>query len=328
MAIKEVFAFDHLPISGSVTYADVPGAFDRNRGFGTAAVKLITNRKRLVVSGEACLLRMKLHQIDLDTSKKVIIGYRVRLDNVGCIVVGFSQAAIFTTFPVVAITGTMLGAPALTDLYIETVLDYEHGTLSVFVDGAMKYTRGLGGEGTTYPCIGVGNTANTTYGFNITDIYVRDCSGEDDIFPFGMAICTPVVIDSAETSGWTSTSGDTVLGTLSTPFVALSEATPVIESAVSAAAQPIVASLNATTAGSNTIIEAVKLLVSAKDSTVPAKTISGSLQLDGQSTQGKSLLLTTLMQPNKSLGCFSKAPDGSAWTLAKVNQSTVTATTG
>lgn len=321
MAIKEVLAFDHLPALGLVTYAGVPGIFDKNRGFGTAVVKLILNRKRLTAYGGGCMLRLKLDQLNLDYSKKVIIGYRIRIDGTGCFVVGFSQTAVTASLPIPPITGLMLGISANTDAYVEVVLDYEHGVIIVFVDGVAKLTRELAGEGTSYPSLSWGNNVDNGVGFNLTDIYVRDCSGESDIFPSGGMICTPVTVDVVEDTNWAASNGDTLLGALNTPFTALSEATPTIDSPVSAVAQSVTIGLTATVED-NTVIEAVKLLISAKDTITPSKTVKGSLKLGSTTVNGNNLLLTTAMQPNKSLGCFSKAPDGTAWTIAKVNQAT------
>lgn len=353
---KTMFAWDHVPAllntSGGyvATYAaDFPfsyvlGSFTNNAGtttYGTVGVNLDAGGSWLSTSpGGAGFLSpntygsghsgwtLPANQWDL-TKARSWIGFRYKFS--GSWAAGSLPLMIYTStgstnqltlFGQSDIAGLVAGQ----EYYVEVVIDRVANTRSVWVDNvlvvnaapityAIQSTDRIGfGQCITLTASG---TAPATIAHNFKDTYLADDPGDGTFVRLGPQLAKPLNMLTASGNGWTASTG-TPLSALTTAISTSSPSTPNVASASDGT--PLVTTFGSgTDAGAK--INGVLLIAGGQRNpgtgTMMRNTLSDAAQ-PPNTLQANLQFPAGAFQYGRKLAWWPTAPDGGAWTSAKI----------
>ncbi|MNQ12052.1 hypothetical protein D3C85_249510 [compost metagenome] len=221
------------------------------------------------------------------------------------------------------------GAPWLTgvgtEYYVEHTYDFVTGVTSTLVNGVAQanYTGPAMPAGSKAAFVAGTGCLNFRLGtsvggrYAIRDIYILDdIAGDGMTAPLGSQRMYPVQLDVATGAGWVAAGGGTVLDTLNAPY-------PATNSVTSAADKtPLDTSLkHSIPAGSR--IAAVKLGLTGKSLGDAPSTSKVEVTQGGTTLAAKFVVSSNTAQSNEQASLLPKAPDGTTWTLAKLDATAV-----
>lgn len=326
MSFKLICAFDHMATGSLVTHC---GMEVRGNGYGLQP-NIWTDpggRQRMKNGGLYSCIAIPFANIGLDFRKRICMGYRLSSDNYASSAFYLSQG-LPSAGADISVSGLTLGLTG--DSYIEVLFDFTNSRLTYFVDGVQKlqqqYTTTDMNRFITTSAFLTFYGNNADYYSSITDIYFRDEGPtEAAITATGPLVAYPIRQKDTLGADWTPPASTTLAESLNTLSLAGKETTPVITNAGTAPVTPLVSNLLVSSQNITNIV-AVSFIGTAQDSVAPAKTLNSKLTLAGTDAAGIPIPLTTTQVPGKRIGVFDKAPDGTAWTLAKLQQTTLTVT--
>lgn len=212
------------------------------------------------------------------------------------------------------------------EAYLEIVYDFVAGTYSAYWDDV------YGGAG-TIATISVANlkagklvmflnhaSSGAVGVVGIKDIVLTDSiPGDGVITRVGPRLCVPVTVDVASGTDWTVSDGGTILNALNAP---VETGTATVTSGPSKA--PLVVSLKSTIPqGAN--IDGIMLAMIGKTD-VPGALTGIKLTNDAKTINGVSKAIGTTQKYGNSMGAYTRAPDGSRWTAASIDSTSVSFT--
>lgn len=326
MSFKVICAFDHMASGSLVTHC---GLEIRGNGYGSQP-SIWTDpggRQRVRNGGLYSCLAIPFNNLGMDFRKRICMGYRLSSDNYASSGFYLSQG-LSSGGADITVSGIALGLTG--DAYIEVLFDFTTNKLTYFVDGVQKlqqqYTAADMTRFTTTSGFLTFYGNNSDYYSSVTDIYFRDEGPtESAITALGSVIAYPIRQKDTTGADWTPPALTTLADSLNSMSLAGKETTPVITNPGVAPVTPLVSNLLASSQNIRNIA-AVSFILTGQDSVAPAKTINSKLSLGSNNLLGTPIPLTTAQVPGKRIGVFDKAPDGSAWTLANLQQTTLTVT--
>jgi hypothetical protein len=221
------------------------------------------------------------------------------------------------------------GAPWLTgvntEYYVEHTYDFVTGVVSTLVNGAAiaNYTapamvagsKAAFVAGTGCLSFRLGTSAGGRYG--IRDIYILDdVAGDGMTSPLGSQRMYPVQVDAAAGAGWVAAGGGTIVDTLNAPYPS--------SNAVTSAADktPLDTSLkHSIPVGFR--INGVQLAIAGASLGDAASSTKVELTQGGTTLAAKFVSSPTGAATVAPVGLYTKAPDGTAWSLAKLDATAV-----
>lgn len=327
MGFKRIISFDHLSLgllnsAATESYAGA-GIVGNWYGIQPTVVGDVDGRKKLVNGGLYSAIQVRFNNLGLDISKKVIMGYRHRPET--SFVYGFSISSGIGTGGGSSLIWLCSDIDQTEEAFVEIVFDFVANSISAHVNGVKTKTVNY----TTAQMLEFFNVYGHIcfYGNNadlrswVSDFYFRDQVGSEVIEPIGNVRLVPLPLDQTTGAGWTPAAGQTLTETLNTTSV---PATPVITNVGTAPVSDLVSKMKPSGLDDTSVL-AVQFIGSARDSAAPAKTLQCKLTIDGVTSNGASVPLTTTIRP-LLLSIHDLAPDGSQLTLGKLKASTYTAT--
>lgn len=263
---------------------------------------------------------------------KITIGYRLKTlaayASLHSIISLTSVAAPndFTTYLFAAGPG---GAPWLTGIgteyYVEHTYDFVAGTCVTLVNGVVApaftppamsgATKAAWVAGTGALMFRLGNAAAGRYA--IRDIYVLDdVVGDGNVAPLGAQRMYPIQVDSAVGAGWTPSAGGTVLDTLNAAPPAAAFVTSPPDKT------PLVSSLKHSIPDGSRIA-GIQLMLTGQSLGDAASVEKVEVSQNGTTLAPIFASVPKAAQATAALGVYSKAPDGTLWSLAKLDATAV-----
>lgn len=155
----------------------------------------------------------------------------------------------------------------------------------------------------------------------IKDIVVTDSiAGDGIITRVGPRSVLPITVDVATGTDWTVSDGGTILNALN---AAPETGTATCTSGPSKA--PLVVSLNATGIAAGANIDGIMLALVGKTD-VPGALTGVKLTNGAKTINGVSKAIGTTQKYGNPMGAYARAPDGSRWTAASIDSTTVSFT--
>lgn len=324
------------PTVGSVTYPDwwtlsgLPGA-----GQGTNIARMAIDQDGWIQAYTNSLdqiLPIFLKGFVPNNPNKLTIGYRIRTaaaysgSHSICHLAAESSPNDVSCYLFLAGTA---GAPwltgTLTEYYVEHTYDFVTGVTSTLVNGVAQanYTGPVMSAGTKAAFVAgtgcltfrLGTSVGGRYG--IRDLYILDdVAGDGMTGPIGAQRIYPVQLDVASGAGWIAAGGGTIMDTLNAPF-------PSANAVLSPSDKtPLDTSLkHSIPAGSR--INAVQLAVTGVSMGDASSTSKIEITQGGTTLPAKFVNSPTAAAAVTPVGLFQKAPDGTAWSLAKLDATAV-----
>lgn len=350
MAVKAQWSFDHLPnglgigtssivalgIAGATfNYGTDPGGSAVNRAsISNGSLSFASLYSSYYVGGQnlGTWMTLPLNAVqDLSTPHSVI-GFRVTiptiyLGNMAWLTTGSTNLVLVNpTDAALGMTNTA------STYYVEIVFDRPNNQFFTYVNNKLKKTTFYDPttlNSTTTLSIGTngagGNGSMGGGGYVYRDfLFIDDTQDNTPCVRQGPGTARPMTLLTASASGWTSSDSSTPLADLTTPIATNLAVTPNITSPVSQT--PIQATFQ-TAADPNLKVVAASVVVSSSNPSANNGNLNGAWSLNGQTVQaGKVNYPDNTMQWSKPVGLNSLAPDGSAWTIAKLLAATFSAT--
>lgn len=324
------------PVVATVAFPDwwtlsgLPGA-----GQGTNIARCAIDQDGWLTAysnGQDQLVPIFLKGLVPNNPNKLTIGYRIRTavayagSHSICHLTSDATPNDVSCYLFLAGTG---GAPWLTgvntEYYVEHTYDFVTGVTTTLVNGVAlaNYTGPVMSAGTKAAFVAgtgcltfrLGTSVGGRYG--IRDIYILDdVAGDGMTGPLGSQRMYPVQLDAAAGAGWVAAGGGTIVDTLNAPYPASNTVTSAADKT------PLDTSLkHSIPAGSR--ISAVQLAITGNS--LGDATSSSKLEL----TQGGTTLAAKFVSSPTGpasvapVGLYTKAPDGTAWSLAKLDATAV-----
>lgn len=159
------------------------------------------------------------------------------------------------------------------------------------------------------------NTLNGRYGYR--DMYIVDVvAGDGMVAPLGPQKMFPIQLDAADGAGWTASGAPTPLDVLNTALPGNPYTTSPSDKT------PLVTSLK-TTAPAGSRVNAVSLSLSGVSLGDGPSTSKIEISQGGQNLPTKFPALQRTISYGVPIGIYTKAPDGAAWDLAKIDATTL-----
>ena len=159
------------------------------------------------------------------------------------------------------------------------------------------------------------NTVNARYAYR--DIYIVDAvAGDGMTGPIGPQKMFPVFLDAADGAGWTALGAATPMDVLNTALPANPYTTSPTDKT------PLTTSLK-TSAPVGSRVNAVSLSLSGTSIGDAASTQKVELTQGGTTLSPKFVPVAKTITYGAPIGLFVKAPDGTAWDLAKIDATTL-----
>lgn len=231
---------------------------------------------------------------------------------------GFMNLVNFASLPNVGVAGS--------ETYLEMSFDLTAGTVSYWLDDVFLSTAGLSGVSLANLRAGTvlfawnHAAANTLGVMSVKDIYFIDnVPGDGYTGRLGPRKTYPITIDSAAGSGWTASDGGSLLAALNTQ---IETAGATISSDVTKS--PLSLSLSSSVPN-GAIVDGISLFSAAKvdvsTSLTAVKLVNGANNI-----AGGSKTTPTTMRYGNPLGAYARAPDGSRWTAASIDSTSLVLT--
>lgn len=221
------------------------------------------------------------------------------------------------------------GAPwltgVLTEYYVEHTYDFVTGVTSTLVNGVAQanYTGPVMSAGIKAAFVSgngcltfrLGTSVGGRYG--IRDIYILDdVAGDGMTGPIGAQRIYPVQLDVATGAGWTAAGGGTIMDTLNAPYPATNAVLSPTDKT------PLDTSLkHSIPPGSR--INGVQLAITGISMGDANSTSKVEITQGGTTLPAKFAASPTLAAAVTPIGVFPKAPDGTTWSLAKLDATAV-----
>lgn len=156
-----------------------------------------------------------------------------------------------------------------------------------------------------------------TEGVRFRDFYMSEAEIAEATAMYGPVVLKRITLDSVAGSGWTYSGGGSLAGALNTKLPDTGDMTvPYVQNPTTEV--PLTASLTASIGAADTI-HAVSLSYTAKNSNGTAVNLSSKLEYNGTEVSLGSTPLTVSEVYNKRFPMQNKAPDGTAWTIGKLD---------
>lgn len=326
MGFKLICAFDHMATGSLVTHC---GMVVRGNNYGSQP-NIWTDpggRQRMRNGGLYSCIAIPFANIGLDFRKRICMGYRLSSDN-------YASSGFYLSMGLgsggadINVAASALGITE--DSYVEVLFDFTTNKLTYFVNGQQKLQQQYAATDmnrfitTSAFLTFYGN--NSDYYSSITDIYFRDEGPtEAAITAVGPLVAYPILQKDTVGATWIPPASTSLSESLNAPSLTGKETTPVITNPGVAPVTPLVSNLSVTNPKVNKI-QAISFIMTGSDSVAPTKVLNSKLSLGGIDSLGTPINLIAAQVPGKRLGIFDKAPDGTAWTLANLQQTTLTVT--
>lgn len=350
MAVKAQWSFDHLPnglgistssitalgIAGAVfNYGTDPGGSAVNRAsISNGSLSFATLYSSYYAGGQqlGTWMTLPLSSVQDTTTPHSVIGFRVTIPTTFMGYMAWLTTGS-TVLPLVNPTDSALGMTnSASTYYVEVVFDRPNNQFFTYVNNKLKKTTyydpttlnstttlSIGTQGSG----GQGNLGSGGYVYR-DFLFIDDTQDNTPCVRQGPGTARPMTLLTASAPNWTSSDGNTPLADLTTPIATNLAVTPNITSP--AAQTPIQATFQ-TSADPSLKVVAASVLVSSSNPSANNGNLNGSWSLNGQSAPaGKVNYPDATMQWSKPVGLNSLAPDGSAWTIAKLLAATFSAT--
>jgi hypothetical protein len=215
------------------------------------------------------------------------------------------------------------------ETYLEVVYNLTAGTYSVYWDDVLKGTYTTATINQTSLKAGklvliMEHTGPSQSGVTAYRdiVIVDDLPGDGYVTRLGPRVIYPVTLDSASGTDWTSSDGSGFLTALNVPIETAGAAT--LTSGPSKV--PLVTSLKAATLPTqNTIVDGVFIMAAGKTD-ISSALVGSTLTNGAKSIKGQSKTFTTTLKYGNPLGMFARAPDGSRWTAASIDATSLSLT--
>lgn len=356
MTIRKIVGFNHLP------RAKTGGALATGYGMGWSGLGLtytysgaaglggcevvdhatigkpvLNTFRSSAFNGHATNIRIPLANTGIDVTKEVYFGTRLAVTNLTIVPIlslltaggsGGSGTVLFLLNEIPSASNFNPGH------YIEIAINPVTGVVRRWINGIQIGSITLAAAvltafkaGTAW--MGLGFQAPLTYATDAYeqhsywwDMYFKDEEiGSETAGRMGPITVAPITLADVVAPDWTPSSGQTLLSALNTGIVSsATQATPLVTSG--AAGTALEATLQTSIQAADVVL-AVDLSLIAKNTTAAAGSVDAEIECNGVSSVPRRTLLATSMTHNVRIGAFEKAPDGTAWTKAKIQQTTV-----
>jgi hypothetical protein len=210
---------------------------------------------------------------------------------------------------------------------IETTIDLTTGGFSTYFNGVLAGTASVSAANLAGFKIGqfqiCANLASAGYAGSISlrNFWVTDDTAGDDISGrIGDVNAVPIVLDEASGAGWAASDGSSMLTALK---AAPESANPVLVNSSNGAGD-LQVGLSIPALPANTVIRSIMLLAAGKASGTGAMGVS--LKKGTAVTGKRPIALDTTLRYGLPLGSWGRAPDGTRWTQANVDATSVSIT--
>ena len=334
MIFRKVFSPDDMPIGAALM--PYTGIVYNNVGSpASVTCAAFNDQKWFSGTNAANCFPPSLAGMNLAGVGKTVIGARIYTDSAGkCNYISlYSTNAYFQ-----AIIGTDLGIASYAIAYVECCINWENNTIGWYVNGsttpAFTKTYTAAQMATIIPTFNTvligGNASGGTWWAR--DISVREYAVGEAYVPFKSLRQGMIQVANVVANGYVASNGATPSGVLNTGYVDISAAltAPTLDTGATLAATP---SISADLVLANQFqgnILGLELLDTFKSSEANPGFVNATLTQNGATASAK-IAQTAAMQYHKSLfNGLGNAPDGTAWTRAKINSSKLllTATPG
>jgi hypothetical protein len=331
--LRAIIGFDHIVKNVNDTWIPTCGYWLTKTATATTRSLLINSDGALSCSaGNSTVI-----QGILDFTKYLTppianftIGFRVKqtaLGNSGAFVYLASDPAISATMTLLNFSSLPNVGTLNSEVYVEMSFDLTAGTVSYWLDEVFLTTVSL--TGVSLPNLRNGlvlfafnlGAASTAGICSVKDIYLTDnIAGDGYTGRIGPRVCKPITVDVATGTDWTVSDGGTILNALN---AAIETGTATVTSGPSKA--PLVASLKADGIPVGANVEGIMLSLVGKTDNAPA--LTGVKLTNGSKTiNGVSKAIGTTQKYGNPMGAYARAPDGSRWTAASIDSTTVSFT--
>lgn len=213
------------------------------------------------------------------------------------------------------------------EAYLEVVYDFTANTYSAYWDDVLGGSAAIASIST--PNLKAGKlvmfvnlaSSGSSGVTGIKDIVVTDnLPGDGILTRVGPRQCVPITIDVASGTDWTVSDGGTILNALN---AALETGTATCTSGPSKS--PLVASLKTTSIPAGANVDGIMLSLVGKTDIAGALT-GVSLTNGAKTINGPSKVIGVTQKYGNPMGAYARAPDGSRWTAASIDSTSVSFT--
>lgn len=339
MPIRRYANFDHLP-DGVIPWqtnntSGLPYIYGANTS-GSVNVAVFSNQldesKWLGSDAGSVYTCFDVRQLFLDTTKKSIFGFRSYCTNVAQYRIGgfYSPSSGGVDLAASTVNGGTLGGPniaANVEQYIEVVMDWVNYSQTVYVNGQPKFSRTFTQANmalfmSTYYGLVVGAESSAA-GWRTKDWYFADQVGSENLQPTGGLVVRPGQLLGASGASYAPQGNMTLAQQLGSKMTDLRDMYWPNAHSLNGAASGDIA-INGVAVdflGSQNVIGAELWASGRNQNAATTRNLTAKATLGGQSTVGTPKALPTgnagILFGGFNLN-MSLAPDGAAWTPAKL----------
>lgn len=337
MAIRDLWAFDHLPTPAGIGPLGPLGFFRSDLIYNSQTSATHNGNTAswiqfptVVLAGPSSIMGnfgIPYAAVSDYTQRRSFIGFRFLFNNL-------NAGAVSSACNLVNAAGTsqiLVPTSILTanvEQYIEIMIDRANKVFVVWVDGVKTNTTifdfnafmGTTGNlffGTTF--VIASTLSNNTW--QIKNVYFVDDTQDATLcYRLGPVAPTDVTLSAVSAPNWTSSDSGTPLADLTTPMIAGGGAEIAPLQNMSATLDPIVATLSASPLDSTLAVIALKTYCTSQMVTGPAVSFQTEFDYNSATKAGNKLTYTgTSMRYNQTIGLETTAADGTPLTFANIN---------
>lgn len=335
--LRGIYGFDHLPKTPAPALNGVMTAFAQYMGYQSSVV----TPTGLGVDSDGFIgayvvaatnVAFDLTGVVPPNPTKVTFGFRIKVlavyaNSHGLIYLTDSptpNSTAYYTFALLAANAPWSQTVGK-ETYIEVTYDFATFTCTILADGvAQTVAQGNAFSAQVKAAFVAGNWAvnfqlSSGLGnrYAIRDFYVVDAvAGDGMTGPIGPQRMFPITVDVADGAGWTPTGAATVVD-------ALNVALPTSAIATSPPDKTALVTSLKTSAPAGSRVNGVNLFLSGTSLGDMASSSKLELSQGGSNAPAKFVSVGRTATYGAAIGLYPKAPDGTAWDLAKIDTATL-----